>query len=130
MLAISMHLTLFALVYILITGVIISEIVKKFKKQSTQIQENLGRIVSMLDESLSGIRIIKAFNATQLVNNKFANEVNQYARTNVSMAYKNELATPVSQLLGALAIAGLLLYDGTRVFAGHLDAISFLEPNA
>ena len=125
-----MHLTLFALVYILITGVIISEIVKKFKKQSTQIQENLGRIVSMLDESLSGIRIIKAFNATQLVNNKFANEVNQYARTNVSMAYKNELATPVSQLLGALAIAGLLLYDGTRVFAGHLDAISFLEPNA
>jgi len=126
MLAISVNLTLFALVYILVTGVIISEIVKRLKKQSTQIQENLGRIVSMLDESLSGIRIIKAFNATKMVNNKFAGEVNQYARTNISIAYKNELATPISQLLGALAIAGLLLYGGTRVFAGHIDAGSFL----
>jgi ATP-binding cassette, subfamily B, bacterial MsbA len=126
MLAISVNLTLFALVYILVTGVIISEIVKRLKKQSTLIQENLGRIVSMLDESLSGIRIIKAFNATKMINNKFAGEVNQYASTNISIAYKNELATPVSQLLGALAIAGLLLYGGTRVFAGHIDAGSFL----
>ena len=126
MMAISVHLTFFALIYILFTGLIISEIVKRLKKQSTLIQESLGRIVSMLDESLSGIRIIKAFNAVKNVNRKFANEVNNYAQTNISIAYKNELATPVSQLLGALAIAGLLLYGGTRVFAGHIDAGNFL----
>jgi len=126
MLYFSVNLTVFALIYILITGVIISEIIKRLKKQSTLIQETLGRIVSMLDESLSGIRIIKAFNAVKMVNHKFSQEVDDYANTNISMSYKNEMATPVSQILGALAIAGLILYGSSRVFKGFIEAEFFL----
>lgn len=126
MLSFSVNLTIFALIYILITGFIISEIIKRLKKQSHEIQETMGRIVSMLDESLSGIRVIKAFNAVKLINLKFKKEVDQYAKTNISMAYKNEMATPVSQLLGALAIAGLVLYGSSRVFQGYIEASFFL----
>ncbi|MFW5760733.1 MAG: ABC transporter ATP-binding protein [Cyclobacteriaceae bacterium] len=126
MLSFSVNLTIFALLYILMTGFIISEIIKKLKKQSHEIQETMGRIVSMLDESLSGIRVIKAFNAVKLINLRFKKEVDQYARTNISMAYKNEMATPVSQLLGALAIAGLVIYGAGRVFQGFIEASFFL----
>lgn len=126
MMVISMNLTLFALVYMLVTGFLISEITKRLKKQAAEIQESLGRIVGMLDEVLSGMRIIKAFNAVKKINQKFTGEVRNYARVNVSMALKNELASPLSQFLGVSAVAGIVIYGGVRVLSGYIDASQFI----
>jgi ATP-binding cassette, subfamily B, bacterial MsbA len=126
MLIISAHLTFFALAYMIIAGIIISEIVKRLKKKATESQESLGRILSILDESLTGIRIIKAFNALEIVLKKFRNEVARYASINVSMAYKNELATPLSQFLGVTVVAGLVIYGGGRVLDGNLNGSEFI----
>lgn len=126
MLAISTHLTIFALVYVIIAGLIISEITKRLKRKALESQESLGRIVGILDESLTGIRIIKAFNALKTVHQKFRKEVSKYARINVSMAYKYELATPFSQFLGVAVVAGLVIYGGGRVLNGYLEGSAFI----
>jgi ATP-binding cassette, subfamily B, bacterial MsbA len=126
MMFISAHLTIFALAYMLIAGAIISEIVKRLKKKATESQESLGRILSILDESLTGIRIIKAFNALKQVHDKFRNEVARYARINISMAFKNELATPLSQFLGVTVVAGLVIYGGGKVLGGTLNGSEFI----
>ncbi|MGK7394261.1 MAG: ABC transporter ATP-binding protein [Candidatus Cyclobacteriaceae bacterium M3_2C_046] len=126
MLFLSTHLTLFALLYMLVTGFLISEITKRLKKKAQQSQESLARIVGILDETLSGMRIIKAFNAVKLINEKFKQEVMKYARINVSMAYKNELASPLSQFLGVTVVTGIVVYGGVRVLNGFLDASEFI----
>ena len=126
MLLISTQMTVFALLYMLITGVLISEIVRRLKKKATESQESLGRLVGILDETLGGMRIIKAFNAVRYINNKFFGEVRRYAGINISMALKNELAPPISQFLGVAAVLGLVVFGGTRVINGNLDASQFL----
>ena len=126
MILISAKLTIFALVYMLVAGILISEITKRLKKQASESQESLGRIVGILDEVLSGMRIIKAFNAIKSINKKFSKEVYKYAGINVSMAYKNELASPLSQFLGVSVVAGLVIYGGSRVLSGFLDASQFI----
>ena len=126
MLLISTQMTVFALLYMLITGVLISEIVRRLKKKATESQESLGRLVGILDETLGGMRIIKPFNAVRYINNKFFGEVRRYAGINISMALKNELAPPISQFLGVAAVLGLVVFGGTRVINGNLDASQFL----
>lgn len=124
----SFQLTLFTIVFLPVSGFIISEIAKRLKKKAQQTQESLGRIVGIVDETLSGMRVIKAFNARSFVVNKFGQEVNQYARLNVSMARKNELASPLSEFLGIFVVATILLYGGNMVLndPSSLDASGFL----
>lgn len=126
MLLISYPLTLFAVAYMLITGLSISEITRRLKKKATESQESLGRLVGALDETLTGMRIVKAFNALKQVHEKFRKEVRHYARINISMAFKNELASPLSQFLGVSVVAGLVIYGGSRVLAGQLDGSEFI----
>lgn len=126
MLAISMQLTIFALAYVIVAGLIISEITKRLKAKALQSQESLGRIVGILDETLTGMRIIKAFNALKQVHGKFRYEVSKYARINVSMAYKYELASPFSQFLGVAVVAGLVIYGGGMALNDRLDASAFI----
>lgn len=123
----SFQLTLFTLVLLPISGTIISEITKRLKKKARQSQESLGRLVNILDETLSGMRVIKAFNARNYVVGKFDEEVNKYANINISMAHKNELASPLSQFMGVSVVAGILLYGGTLVLNNDsaLDASEF-----
>lgn len=115
LLLMSPQLTVFVLLVLVLSGVIISQINKRLKKKATESQESLGRIVGILDEVLSGMRIIKAFNARQLVENTFEKEVNYYARTNVAMARKQQLASPTSEFLGVTVVAGILLFGGILV---------------
>jgi len=115
LLLMSPQLTVFVLLVLVLSGVIISQINKRLKKKATESQESLGRIVGILDEVLSGMRIVKAFNARQLVENTFEKEVNHYARTNVAMARKQELASPTSEFLGVTVVAGILLFGGILV---------------
>ncbi|WP_421977496.1 ABC transporter ATP-binding protein [Roseivirga seohaensis] len=115
LLATSLQLTLFVLIFFPVMGFLISWIVKKLKKKAVLSQESLGRIVNLMDEVFSGMRIIKGFNAKDYVDDLFEKETMTYRKINISMARKNELASPVSQFLGIVVVASLLVYGGTLV---------------
>ncbi len=125
---ISTELTFFSLLIIPVIGGMISEIARRLKKIAKKSQESLGRIVNIVDETLTGMRIIKAFGAQEYINNKFHDEIGVYNSVNVSMARKNELASPLSQFLGVALVMVLLLYGGSLILQEQppLDASSFL----
>jgi subfamily B ATP-binding cassette protein MsbA len=123
---ISPQLTLFTLLVLPITGGVLAEIIKRLKKQATQSQESLGRILNTLDETFTGMRVIKAFNARNFVIDKIESESGFYRKTSKSMAYKNELASPVSEILGVLIISGIIFFGGNMV----LNEDSTLKPAA
>ena len=117
----SVQLTLFTLVFFPIMGFIISEIVKKLKKKAILSQESLGRIVNLMDEVFGGMRVIKAFNAQKYIGGLFEKETETYKKINVSMARKNELASPISQFLGISVVATLLVVGGNLVLNNETD---------
>lgn len=119
--ATSFKLTLFTLVFFPVMGTIISEIVKRLKKKAILSQESLGRIVNLMDEVFGGMRVIKAFNAKGYVNDLFNKETNQYKKISMSMSRKNELASPVSQFLGIIVVATLLVVGGNLVLSNESD---------
>jgi subfamily B ATP-binding cassette protein MsbA len=124
----SVPLTLFTILIIPISGAIIGGITRRLRKTAIQSQESLGRIVSILDETLGGMRVVKAFNGEKFVQGKFDSETDFYSDVNVSMARKNELAGPISQFLGVSVVAGILLYGGNLVLSGtsELSASNFI----
>jgi subfamily B ATP-binding cassette protein MsbA len=117
----SVKLTLFTILIIPISGAIIGGITRRLKKKAVQSQQSLGRIVNILDETLGGMRVIKAFNAEGFMKSKFDVETDYYAGVNVNMARKNELASPISQFLGVFVVAGILVYGGGLVLSGNSD---------
>ena len=117
----SVKLTLFTILIIPISGAIIGGITRRLKKKAVQSQQSLGRIVNILDETLGGMRVIKAFNAEGFMRSKFDEETDYYAGVNVNMARKNELASPISQFLGVFVVAGILVYGGSLVLSGNSD---------
>ncbi|MDX5340420.1 MAG: ABC transporter ATP-binding protein/permease [Cyclobacteriaceae bacterium] len=124
----SVKLTLFTILIIPISGAIIGGITKRLKRRAVQSQESLGRIVNILEETLGGMRVVKAFNAEGFVKRKFDGETDYYSAVNVNMARKNELASPVSQFLGVSVVAGILVYGGSLVLSGEssLGASDFI----
>ena len=121
-------MTLFTLIIIPVTGLGISFLVKKLKKTSTIAQESIAKITGTIDESIGGIRIIKAFRAVGYANRKFLNQANEYERKYKNYAYRRELAAPFSELLGVLVIMFVLGYGGTLVLndASSFTASSFI----
>lgn len=117
----SWELTLFSLILLPVSGFIISEITRRLKVVAIKSQESLGNIVNILDESISGMRVIKAFNARRYINDTFEKEVNNYADINISMARKNELGSPLSQFMGVVVVAGILFYGGSMVLTDNSD---------
>ena len=114
---ISPKLTLFTLLVLPITGGVLAEIIKRLKKQATASQESLGRIVNILDEAFSGMRVVKAFNARNFIIRKIEEESSFYRRVNKSMSYKNELASPISEILGVVIVAGIIFFGGNMVLS-------------
>lgn len=119
--SISVKLTLFTLIVLPITGGFISEIVRRLKKKAKLSQEALGRIVNILDETFSGMRVINAFNARNFMLKKIDQETSFHKRVNLSISKKNELASPVSEFLGVLVVAGILYYGGHLVLGGDQE---------
>ncbi|MGC4021100.1 MAG: ABC transporter ATP-binding protein [Cyclobacteriaceae bacterium] len=113
----SPQLTLFTLLVLPITGGVLAEIIKRLKRQAKDSQESLGRIVNILDETFSGMRVVKAFNARNFIINKLEKESNYYRSVNKSMSYKNELASPVSEILGTIIVAGIIFFGGNMVLS-------------
>jgi subfamily B ATP-binding cassette protein MsbA len=126
--ALSTKLTLFSLLVIPISAFVISRIVKKLKQQAVLSQEIYGNMISYLDEALSGIKIIKAFNATEYTKQKFQNENARYTSVIKAMARRQQLASPVSEALSVSMVAGIVLYGGYLVLnhQSTLNAAAFI----
>ncbi|MCA5004901.1 ABC transporter ATP-binding protein [Sphingobacterium bovistauri] len=126
--SLSPKLTLFSMLVIPVSAFIISKIVKKLKSQAKEGQETYGRMISYLDEALSGVKIIKAFNATEFVKNRFNNESAHYSKVLRRMARRQQLGSPVSELLGVVMVAIILMYGGYMVLdgKGELQAAEFI----
>jgi subfamily B ATP-binding cassette protein MsbA len=111
-----------------VSAFIISRIVKRLKEQAVASQQTYGNMISYLDEALSGIKIIKAFNAVSFIKNRFNQENEEYSRITRSMAKRQQMASPVSEFLGVLMVAGIVLYGGSLVInhTGTLTAENFI----
>ena len=113
--ATSVKLTLFAILVIPISAFLISKIVKRLKQQATLAQHMFGLMISYLDEALSGIKIIKAFNATEDIKDKFHQENIRYSDLGRKMARRQQLSGPVSEFLGVTMVALIVLYGGSLI---------------
>ena len=115
MLAISTKLTLFVFIFIPISGLIISRIGKNLKAKSKKAQQETGYFISILDETLGGMKVVKSYNAENLFISKFNASVKKLQQLSNSIGNKSNLASPMSEFLGILTIAVLLYYGGYMV---------------
>ncbi|MEI7499586.1 MAG: ABC transporter ATP-binding protein [Bacteroidota bacterium] len=125
---ISPSLTVFVLVLLPVSGFIIGRIGKSLKRTSDKGQFRMGIILSMIEETISGLRIIKAFNAIDFANNRFRHTNHDYNRLMVRLYRKRDLASPLSEFLSACVVTIVLWYGGKLVFTpgNFLDAAAFL----
>lgn len=111
----SWKLTLFAVLVLPISGFIISFIVKNLKRDAGKTQAALSRILTVLDETFGGMRVILGFNAVPYITGKFEKENNEYAQNLMSMTRRRELAPSVSEVFGSLVVVIILLMGGNLV---------------
>lgn len=125
---ISAKMTFFSIMVIPLSAFIISKIVKRLKRQATQVQEIYGNMISYLDEALTGIKIVQAFNASNFIKRRFHNENVQFSKLSRRMVRRQQLGSPVSEFLGVCMVAFVLLYGGNLVLndTGELDAEEFI----
>ena len=117
---ISPRLTLMTLVTIPISALVIGGITKKLKKKAVTTQTLMGRIVSHFDEAISGIRIIKGFNAQKYVQENFEETNIAHKKSSRKMLYRQQLAHPLSEFLGITIAAAVLMYAGWLQIGGKL----------
>ena len=115
MLAISVKLTLFVFIFIPISGLIISRIGKNLKAKSIRAQNEQGIFISTLDETLTGLKVVKSYNAESAFIQKFNDSLDRLLKLTTSIANKNNLASPMSEFLGIVTIAVLLWFGGIMV---------------
>jgi ATP-binding cassette, subfamily B, bacterial MsbA len=125
---ISPVLSLFLLVLLPLTGFIIGRVSRSLKKQSTASQEQLGTLMSILDETLGGLRVIKAFNAEKILRNKFFQTNNTLNHIRNNMNFRRDLASPMSEFMGVLVLSCILWFGGKLVLnhEAGLGADSFI----
>ncbi len=127
MFLISTKLSIFVLIFIPISGFLISLIGKSLKRKSNKVQKEQGHFLSIVDETLSGLKVIKGFNAERLFGNKFRESTSRFYKFSNSLLNRQNLAGPTSEFLGILVIAILLWYGGQMVLLENsLDAGLFL----
>ncbi len=126
---ISVKLTLFSILVIPVSAFVISRIVKRLKEQAQESLKSYGNMISNLDEALTGIKIIKAFNAVEFIKQKFDNENVRYSKIAKSMAKRQQLASPVSEFMGVAMVSAIVLYGGSLIISkqSDLDAASFIS---
>jgi subfamily B ATP-binding cassette protein MsbA len=125
----SPSLTLFVFLVLPISGLIISTIGKSLKRSSTKAQTQLGSLMSVLEETLGGIRIIKGFNAENTVQGKFDNMAKGFATLMNKVNRKRDASSPISETLGVTVVLLILWFGGKQVFEGEITGgaiISFI----
>ena len=124
----STKLTLFVLIFIPISGAIISQIGKSLKKKSGRVQEEQGEFLSILEETIGGIKIIKAFNSENIFIKKFSDSTQRFFKYSNDLLNRQNMASPVSEFLGILVISILLWYGGKMVLLDQtLNGAIFLS---
>ncbi|MBC3757654.1 ABC transporter ATP-binding protein [Hyunsoonleella sp. SJ7] len=115
MFLISTKLTLFVFIFIPVSGFIISRIGKSLKKHSDKVQKEQGQFLSIIEETLGGLKVIKGFNAQTIFGDKFRNSTSKFNKFSNQLLNRQNLASPTSEFLGILVIAILLWYGGRMV---------------
>lgn len=128
MFAISAKLTLFAFILLPVSGFIISSISKKLKAKSLLAQQENGNFLSFIEETLTGLRVIKGFNAEENIKTKFTNSTLKYKNLMTKVIHRKTLASPMSEFLGLTTIIAVLWFGGRLVLSGQgeLDPDVFL----
>tara|TARA_B100001109_G_scaffold255713_1_gene260285 strand:- start:4325 stop:6145 length:1821 start_codon:yes stop_codon:yes gene_type:complete len=121
MITMNAELTLFAFILLPISGLIIGQIGKSLKRTSAKLQVRMGELLSNVEETLTGLRIIKAFNAEEASNQKFQGINEIYRNTMLRMFRKRDLASPLSEFLGALVMVILVWYGGKMAIDPEVD---------
>ena len=126
MVAISWELALFSVLFLPVVALIIGSIVKRLRHPARTSQQRMGELVSTLDESLSGIKVIKSYNAVDYIKQKFYDLNADLARLTLSMARRQQLASPMSEFLGISAVGVILVFGGSLVFKDALSPEGFI----
>lgn len=128
MIVISWQLTLFVFILLPLAGYIMGQVGKKLKKKSLEAQQQWGALMSQIEETLGGLRIIKAFNAEAKIRNRFE-QTNEMFRQTITRVYRRQqMAHPMSEFLGTATIAIVLWYGGSLILSNHstIDAPTFI----
>ncbi len=123
---ISWQLTLFTLVTLPLTGLFINFISKSLKRRARRGQERLGKLISVLDEFITGIRIVKAFGAEDFEKNKYQQMNGEYRHYMVALKRRSDLASPVTEVLAIFVVITIILYGGSLI----LDGSKTLQPES
>ncbi len=129
MLIMSYQLTLFVFVVLPVAGAIIGRVGKSLKKTSKEGQNKMGHILGVIEETLSGLRIIKAFNAETRISNRFEGEVEEYRQIQSRLMHRRDMASPLSEFLGTIVIIIVVWFGGVLILnesSGGLAPATFL----
>lgn len=128
MIFISWQLTLFVLILLPLAGLMMGEVGKRLKRKSFEAQEKWGVIMSFIEETLGGLRIVKAFNAEPKMGRRFRVDTQEFFEMTNAVARRQSLAHPMSEFLGTLTIAIVLWFGGTLILDGRssINAASFI----
>ena len=126
MVKISWELTIFSILYLPVVGLIIGSIVKRLRHPAQRGQERMGDLVSVMEESLTGVKAIKSYNAFGYIRDKFRAINAEMSNILLSMARKQQLASPMSEFLGITAISVVLVFGGSLVMNGSMTASGFV----
>ena len=124
--AISWNLTLFALIVIPISGVFISTLVKRMRRDAGEGQQRLSNLVSLMDEAFGGMRVVKGFVAENFIAEKFNKENQAYRKAIFSLAARREMSSPFSEIMSVLVVVGILLYGGSLILS-HQSSLTASE---
>ncbi|MDF0693447.1 ABC transporter ATP-binding protein [Aquirufa ecclesiirivi] len=124
----SGKLTLFSLMILPLSGGVIATITRRLRRAAGEVQQHLSGLISLLDETFGAMRVVKAFRAEPMMDQRFQQENGKYRHSLLKMVFRQELTSPVSESLGVLVVTGILLYGGTLVISGEgeLSASTFI----
>ncbi|MDF1575205.1 MAG: ABC transporter ATP-binding protein [Bacteroidales bacterium] len=117
--SISINLTLFAALVLPLTGILIGRIGKSLRKTTFRGQQRLGELLALLEETLGGLRIVKAFNAEEQMEERFLSVNNRFSLLIRKVVRRRYLASPISELLATIALMVILAYGGSLVLGGN-----------
>ena len=124
----SVKLTLFSLLILPLSGGVIATITRRLRRAAGEVQQHLSGLISLLDETFGAMRVVKAFRAERLMDERFQEGNSKYRHALLRMVFRQELTSPVSESLGVMVVTGILLYGGSLVIAGEgeLSASTFI----
>ncbi len=125
--AISVKLTLFTLVIIPISAIGIATVTKRLRKEATDMQSSIGRLLTIIDETLMGMRIIRSFNATDFIVKRFSRENDFYRKASLQGFKRRELAPIFSEVSGVIVVACILIYGGSMILQNKAGNPSGLQ---